>query len=173
MKITFITDYNYKTFTAMAKVLRKTVRKKHSRRSHIIGWLVVLLGILLIAPIGERTFAIDFRTIVTLLAISAIVLAQLLGDPLNGYIATRHMLKGMERATTVFEEDCYTTTTAVGETKWQYTTILLVAETKEYFVFLFDKNYAQAYPKQMVQGGTIDEFRRLITEKTEKAICQM
>lgn len=36
MGIQFETDYNMETLTAMAKSLRKTVRKKRSRRVHIL-----------------------------------------------------------------------------------------------------------------------------------------
>lgn len=46
MEFTTTTDYDMKTLTAMARALRKTVRKKRSRRAHIFGWIVVLLGIL-------------------------------------------------------------------------------------------------------------------------------
>ena len=48
MEFTTATDYDMKTLTAMAKALRKTVRKKKSRRAHIFGWIVVLLGTLLL-----------------------------------------------------------------------------------------------------------------------------
>ena len=37
MGIQFETDYNMETLTAMAKGLRKTVRKKRSRRVHIFA----------------------------------------------------------------------------------------------------------------------------------------
>ena len=48
MEFTTATDYDMKTLTAMAKALRKTVRKRKSRRAHIFGWIVVLLGTLLL-----------------------------------------------------------------------------------------------------------------------------
>lgn len=39
MGIQFETDYNMETLTAMAKGLRKTVRRKRSRRVHILRQL--------------------------------------------------------------------------------------------------------------------------------------
>ena len=48
MEFTTTTDYDMKTLTAMARALRKTVRKKRSRRAHIFGWIVVLLGTFLL-----------------------------------------------------------------------------------------------------------------------------
>jgi len=41
MEFRFETVYNQKAFTSMAKALRKTIRKKRSKRSHIFGWMVV------------------------------------------------------------------------------------------------------------------------------------
>lgn len=39
MEFTFDTVYDQRAVTAMAHGLRKTIRKKHSRRSHIFaGW---------------------------------------------------------------------------------------------------------------------------------------
>ena len=47
MEFVFETSYDQKGLTAMARGLRKTLRKKKSRRSHVFGWAVVVLGLLL------------------------------------------------------------------------------------------------------------------------------
>ena len=47
MEFSFETVYDQKAVTAMAHGLRKTIRKKHSRRSHVFGWFVVALTLLL------------------------------------------------------------------------------------------------------------------------------
>ena len=41
----FDTDYDMNTFVSMARALRMTVRKKHSKRSHILGLGAVFLGV--------------------------------------------------------------------------------------------------------------------------------
>ena len=46
MGIQFETDYNMETLTAMAKGLRKTVRKKRSRRVHIFAAVVLILSLI-------------------------------------------------------------------------------------------------------------------------------
>ena len=61
MEFTTATDYDMKTLTAMAKALRKTVRKRKSRRAHIFGWIVVLLGTLLLLPPAGSSFSISGR----------------------------------------------------------------------------------------------------------------
>ena len=44
MEFIFETTYDKEALTVMARALRKTVRKKKSRRSHIFGWIVAALG---------------------------------------------------------------------------------------------------------------------------------
>ena len=95
MEFSFETKYNAKTMTLMAKALRKTVRKKHSRRSHTFGWIITILALLLLFRTGP---AVDLRTVVTLGAVLAILLALLFEDNLNGYIAKSRLLPGTDSA---------------------------------------------------------------------------
>ena len=39
MEFIFETNYDKKTVAAMAEALRKTIRKKRNKRTHILGWL--------------------------------------------------------------------------------------------------------------------------------------
>ena len=166
MKFTFETAYNAKTMAVMARALRKTIRKKHSRRSHIFGWIVSALGLLL----AVKNFAFDFRTVVTLLAVSAILIALLCEDRINGYTAKKRLLSGTEKAVSVFTDDGFASATAVGKTEWNYDKLLMIAETSEFFVFLFSANHAQLYDKRNLQGGTADDFRRFIEAATGKQV---
>lgn len=173
MEFTFETAYDQNATKTMAKVVRKTVRKKHSRRSHVFGWIVTVLALLLVLPIGEREFVFDFRSIITWLAIILIVVVLLFEDQINGYIARKRMLPGAIYATCTFNEDGYVSEVKAGKTEWKYDNVELIAETKEYFVFVFGKNHAQIYDKRTLKGGSAEEFRTFIKEKTEKEICQV
>ena len=59
------TVYNQEATTIMAKAIRKTARKKKSRRSHIFAVIVIILAFLLTLPLGDKEFVINFRTIIT------------------------------------------------------------------------------------------------------------
>lgn len=166
MKFTFETEYNTKTMSVMAKALRKTIRKKHSRRSHIFGWIVTVLGLLL----AVKNFAFDFRTVVTLLAVAAILIALLFEDQINGYTAKKRLLSGTEKVVSVFTDDGFTSETAVGKTEWNYDKIFMIAETADFFVFVFSANHAQLYDKRSLQGGTADEFRSFLETASGKKI---
>ena len=104
MEFTTTTDYDMKTLTAMARALRKTVRKKRSRRAHIFGWIVVLLGTFLLLPPAGSSFSINGRTLLTLSAVLAILLTFFFEDRLNGYFARKRLLPGTESAVSVFKE---------------------------------------------------------------------
>ena len=169
MEIQFETNYNQKTMTTMAKTLRKTLRKDRNRRTHIFGWIIVMLSIF----IAWDGFRLDFRYIVTCLAIFLIVFVLIWEDQVNGFIARKRILTGTERTTTVFSEDGYCSTTELGKTEWNYDKIMALAETKEYFVFIFSTSHAQVYDKNGISGGTVQEFRSFIESKTKKKVTMI
>ena len=166
MEFVFETDYDSKAMTAMAKGLRKTVRKKHSRRSHIFGWIVIALGLLLSWPSGE----IRASDVLLWLAIVVMVGALLFEDRLNGYFARKKMLPGTAHAKAIFFEDGYRSETQMGNTEWKYENITAMAELPDYFVFLFSKNHAQVYDKRTLTGGSVEEFRVFMQEQTGKTV---
>ena len=64
MEFKFKTAYNQEATTIMAKALRKTIRKRRSRRSHIFGVIVIVIALLFSLPLGNENFVIDFKTII-------------------------------------------------------------------------------------------------------------
>ena len=87
MEFTFETSYKQKALTTMARALRKTVRKKRSRRSHILGWIVMIMGAFLAVNSLRSGVVFDAKNIVTWLAILAIFIVFIWEDALNN---TRH-----------------------------------------------------------------------------------
>ena len=170
MEFIFETTYNQKALTAMAKGLRKTARKKRSKRSHICGWIVIAIAILLTLADINSGFAVTANKIITWLATLVILIVLLFEDKINGYVARKRMLAGTEKSKAVFSEEGFSSETEVGKTEWNYDRILMLAENKDYFVFIFSTSHAQVYDKSNISGGTVDEFRKFICERTEKTI---
>ncbi len=166
MTFTFETQYNASATTAMARALRKTVRRKKSRRSHVLGILIIALAILLTWPQLKGEEPIDAKTLITWLAVLIMSLTLLFEDRLNAYFAEKRMLKTMQTSLSVFEEDSYTSATELGKTEFHYANIDGIAETEEYFVFLFGANHAQVYDKKQLSGGSPEAFRAFIEGKT-------
>ena len=53
MEFKFKTAYNQEATTIMAKALRKTIRKRRSRRSHIFGVIVIVIALLFSLPLVD------------------------------------------------------------------------------------------------------------------------
>lgn len=64
----------------------------------------------------------------------------------------------------------YHSETEVGSSDFKYSTIALLAETDDYFVFVFSQSHAQIYNKNTIIGGTIEEFRDFMKNVTGKEI---
>ena len=170
MEFKFETAYNQEAITVMAKALRKTVRKKKSHRSHIFGVLVIILALLLTLPLGGKAFVLDFKTIITWLVAVILCFTLIFEDKINGYVARKRMLPGLEKAIVTFNEEGYRSETELGSSEFKYGSIMLLAETADYFVFVFSQSHAQVYDKKSIAGGTIEEFRAFIQNATGKEI---
>ncbi len=171
MEFRFETKYNQKGLTAMARVLRKTIRKKRSRRSHVFGWCVVALAVLLIA--AQRMLGEPWTFQSTLnLGVGVILIAILFTeDQVNAFFAKKKMLPGTSLAKSVFTEEGYTSATEAAVTEFRYETVRQVCETADYFVFLFSRQHGQIYDKAALSGGTVEEFRAFIAEKTGSPVA--
>lgn len=161
-KFTFETDYDIDALSAMARALRKTIRKKQNRRTHIFGWTVAVLGILVTVMLGVN--------VVTLTAIIILVLFLLFEDRMNGYMAKKRVLPGAEHCSVRFYQDKFLSTTKIGRTEFRYDRIKYVTEDQRYFVFVFSDNHAQAYDKKRLTGGNVGEFRGFMEDRTGQKV---
>lgn len=171
MEFRFETKYDQRGLTAMARALRRTVRKKRSRRSHIFGWCLVTLAILLIAVGRMLEEPWTLRDTLNLGVGVILIVILLTEDQVNAFFAKKKMLPGTSIARSVFTEESYTSTTEAAATEFHYETVQQVCETADYFVLLFSRQHGQIYDKAALSGGTAEEFRTFITEKTGKPIA--
>ena len=173
MEFKFETAYNQEAITIMAKAIRKTARKKKSRRSHIFSIIIIILALLLTLPLGDKEFVLDSKTVITWIVVAILFFTLIFEDKINGYVARKRMLPGLEKATVTFKADCYHSATEIGSSDFKYSTIMLLAETADYFIFVFSQSHAQIYSKKSITGGTIEEFREFITKATGKEIVNI
>lgn len=173
MEFTFDTVYDQKAVTAMAYGLRKTIRKKKNRRSRVFGCFVVALALLLTLPLDGEALVLKGRTIITWAAGLLVFVTLLFEDKINAWIARKRMLTGTDRAVTTFTQEGYCSETGMGRTEWRYENIQQIAEDENYFIFVFDKNYAQVYAKRGMTGGTAEEFRTFISRKIGKEVVMI
>ena len=119
--------------------------------------------------IGAFTFNAT-RYSIAVLALLVVILVSLFEDRLNAWFAKKRLLPGTEHAAATFEEDGYVSATGVTESRFSYAQIVAVAETARYFVFALSSHHTQAYDKRTIRGGSVEDFRAFIAEKTGKLV---
>ena len=173
MEYRFETDYNLEALTAMAKGLRMTVRRKRNRRTRIFAGIVLAIGLVSTAVCIIKLEPLRARNLLVPIAMLCVIYASFQEDQLNGRAAKRNVLPGTEHASCVFGEDGYTMITSVTESRFSYSQILAIAELPRYLVLALSNNQAQAFDKEGLSGGTIEDFRAFLAEKTGKPILMI
>ena len=156
--------YDHKSLKTMARVLRKTVRRKRAIAARIFGWLIVALYALIqIGLLLIDEYSVD---VLSALCILFLLSALLFEDDLSAWAASKNLLPGTREADTRFCEDEYIVTTQATQTHMHYENIGVVGETKDSFVFIIGKRHAQQFPKAGLASGTPEQFRDFIAAKT-------
>ena len=105
----------------------------------------------------------------TSLLVEVMLLSVLLfQDRFNGMIARKNALAGTKDYHIVFGEESYTVITEVTTSTFRYELIDAMAESQDYMILLMKKRFAQPLDKRTLTGGTVEEFKRFLEEKTGK-----
>lgn len=162
MELTCRTTYDRRALAALSRALRRTMRRRRSRLLRL--WCGALLALSLLAAWGAWG---EWGSVALDGAVAGLMLAVLLGeDRINAFFAGRSALPGMEESTTRFSEAYYESGIAGAVTRWQYGKILHLAENGRYLVLILGKNHGQLCDKEGLTGGTPEELRALLEEKT-------
>ena len=89
-------------------------------------------------------------------------------DILRFFLFFLHFYCPRNREGHTFGEDSYTVVTAATTSTFRYELIDALAESQDYIIFLMKKRYAQPLDKRTLTGGTVEEFKRFLEEKTGK-----
>ena len=173
MEFTMESRYGKKTLADMSRALRKTTRKKNDRRSMIWAWIVLLLNLLFFLVPGENGFVWDWKRVLNGGAALMMIVIILRQDAINGFFARKRMLKGNGYSRLALGEEGYTTSTENATTQWNYQALAAIGETEQNLVFILDKRYAQAWEKDSLEGGTMEQLRQFLTEKTGLPITRI
>ncbi|WP_195279306.1 YcxB family protein [Clostridium sp. J1101437_171009_A5] len=171
MEIKIRTHYDRDALTAMARGLRKTVRRKKSRRSRIVGVVLMVLAFLFGA--GDLILNPGWKAWLDLGVAVVLLLILLTEDRVNGFLAGRKVLPGARDTETVFTEYDYTTTIQNAETRWSYESIRAIAEGENFIVLALSDRHAQVFDKRGITAGTPEELRTLLRDKTGLPVTKM
>ena len=173
MKYTFDTEYNQHALSAMAKCIYRTSRKSMHIRGIIAISLAVILSLVYTFWLATGYYAFDFYGILIYALLPYTVLIHIFRSQLSGYRSKKRLIKGTEKVHSTFDTenaDFFVGEAAISKSDFSYETILFIAETPRYFVFVLSANHGQVYDKATLAGGTEAEFREFITAKTNKPI---
>lgn len=168
MDFTFETIYDLRAMTAVAKAIRKVLRKRNSLIMRIFGLIVVAVGVYLSTPLSGREMSFSVRSIISYVALLFIFVTVFFEDMINGLMARGRLPRGDYYADAMFTDEMFTVGSDAKKASWQYHRINHLAETKYYYIFIFSEHHAEAFEKESLAGITDEEFRAFILEKTGK-----
>ena len=154
--------------TIASRAMRKVLQRKSSILWAIFGWSVFFINALLLIPFDGEPFTLDASTVISLLVEVMLLSVLLFQDRFNGMIACKNTLAGTKDYHVAFGEESYTVITEVTTSTFRYELIDALAESQEYIILLMKKRYAQPLDKRTLIGGTVEEFKRFLEEKTGK-----
>lgn len=157
-----------RSMTVAARAMRKVLRRKRSILWAIFGWTVFFINALLLIPFDGEPFTLDASTVISLLVEVMLLSVLLFQDRINGMIACKNALAGAKEYHVAFGEDSYTVVTAATTSTFRYELIDALAESQDYMILLMKKHYAQPLDKRTLTGGTVEECKRFLEEKTGK-----
>ena len=150
-------DITNRSMTIAARAMRRVLRRKRSIVWTIFGWSVFVFNALLLIPFDGEPFALDVRTVTSLLTEVMLLSVLLFQDRFNGMIARQNALAGTKEYHVAFGEDSYTVVTAVTTSTFHYELIDALAESQDYIIFLMEKTLCaasgQAYSYRRDGGG--------------------
>ena len=161
-------DITNRSMTIASRAMRKVLRRKRNIIWAIYGWSVFFINTLLLIPFDGEPFTLDASTVISLLVEVMLLSALLFQDRINGMIACKNTLAGTKEYYVVFGEESYTVVTEVATSTFRYELIDALAESQDYIILLMKKRYAQPLDKRTLTGGTVEEFKRFLEEKTGK-----
>ena len=155
--------------TIASRAMRKVLRRKRSILWAIFDWSVFFINALLLIPFDGEPFTLDAGTVISLLVEVMLLSVLLFQDRFNGMIARKNTLAGTKEYHVVFGEESYTVVTEVTTSTFRYEPIDALAESQDYIILLMKKRYAQPLDKRTLTGGTVEEFKRFLEERTGKS----
>ena len=169
MEFTFDLNYDLKAMTAMAKAIRVGLQEEQNKKSKIIGWGFVALTILIL--LFSSTFG--WMQIAATIIIALFAAYLIWQDQVNAYFAIKKLPAKMRTGRWLFRDDGYFSDTEAGESDYSYKNIFMMVESQGYMILVFHEGRAHIIDLSTIQGGTAQDFRRLLRRETSLTIQEV
>ena len=169
MEFTFDLNYDLKAMTAMAKAIRVGLQEEQNKKSKIIGWGFVALTVLIL--LFSSTFG--WMQIAACIIIALFAGYLVWQDQVNAYFAMKKLPAKMRTGRWLFRDDGYFSDTEAGESDYSYKNIFMMVESQGYMILVFHEGRAHIIDMSTIQGGTAQDFRRLLRRETSLTIQEV
>lgn len=164
MEIQINTTYDQKAMTAMARALRKTLRRRKSMGIHIFGGLLAAFSLCAgLLPYLLGAAKLDWSM---LLLAALVLLIMAFEDTLSGWIAGRKLSAEAREVQTTFTSRGYTILFQGTKGHWSYEQIRCICKVRGYYVFLLSNKQGQVYDGNGFVRGDAESFETLLKEQT-------
>lgn len=169
MEFTFDLNYDFKAMTAMARAIRVGLQEEQNKKSKIIGWGFVALTVLIL--LMSSTFG--WMQIAATIIIALFAAYLIWQDQVNAYFAIKKLPAKMRTGRWLFRDDGYFSDTEAGESDYSYKNIFMMVESQGYMILVFHEGRAHIIDLSTIQGGTAQDFRRLLRRETSLTIQEV
>ena len=169
MEFTFDLNYDLKAMTAMARAIRVGLQEEQNKKSKIIGWGFVALTVLIL--LFSSTFG--WMHIAACILITLFAAYLIWQDQVNAYFAMKKLPEKMRTGRWLFRDDGYFSDTEAGESDYSYKNIFMMVESQGYMILVFHEGRAHIIDLSTIQGGTAQDFRRLLRRETSLTIQEV
>ena len=169
MEFTFDLNYDLKAMTAMARAIRVGLQEEQNKKSKIIGWGFVALTVLIL--LMSSTFG--WMQIAACILITLFAAYLIWQDQVNAYFAMKKLPEKMRTGRWLFRDDGYFSDTVAGESDYSYKNIFMMVESQGYMILVFHEGRAHIIDLSTIQGGTAQDFRRLLRRETSLTIQEV
>ncbi|MBR4990832.1 MAG: YcxB family protein [Oscillospiraceae bacterium] len=169
MEFTFDLNYDLKAMTAMARAIRVGLQEEQNKKSKIIGWGFVALTVLIL--LFSSTFG--WMQIAACILITLFAAYLIWQDQVNAYFAMKKLPAKMRTGRWLFRDDGYFSDTEAGESDYSYKNIFMMVESQGYMILVFHEGRAHIIDLSTIQGGTAQDFRRLLRRETSLTIQEV
>ena len=169
MEFTFDLNYDLKAMTAMARAIRVGLQEEQNKKSKIIGWGFVSLTVLIL--LFSSTFG--WMQIAATIIIALFAAYLIWQDQVNAYFAMKRLPEKMRTGRWLFRDDGYFSDTEAGESDYSYKNIFMMVESQGYMILVFHEGRAHIIDLSTIQGGTAQDFRRLLRRETSLTIQEV
>lgn len=169
MEFGFETRYDKEALMALSLAMRKTVGKKRRRNQCILGGIVMLAGLVrIVLAFWKGNW--DGTVLVSVAAIALVLYTILCEDRISANNRSRAASAEQPHIFATFLDEDYCTVMDGSEMRREYEEVKYLAETERYFALILGPRHAQLYDKRSITGGTEEEFRAFIEEKTGRTM---